>query len=388
MANPDAPTFSLVGGGLLQRLTQRLDIDRGEKHHVRRMALLFVGVTWLPLMAMALPVLVATGRLPPLLADISLHARLLLAGPIFYLAEASLHMRTARCIDRFVGEQFTDDQNGFERILAWARRWRDAIAPELVLLILAIVGGQLLLWGVDESLGLGRGRHVEGRRSPLTLWYYLVALPAYQFLGYRWLWRWLIWSGLLWRLSRLRLRPMSTHPDHHGGMGFLAEPAVGFGLVVLGESIVQAAIWENHVVFAHVDVLSLKSLLALFLLLNMVLTFGPLVPFAFPLARARFAAVRQYDHLALDYTRLFHARWIEQGEREGLLGAPDIQSLADMGNSYDFIRKMRILPFGPRELAIVGAAVLAPMLPLAMLQIPLIELIQKLGHVAMGGLPG
>jgi hypothetical protein len=388
MADPGAPAFSLIGGGLLQRLTQRLHVARGDKHHVRRMALLFVGVTWLPLMAMAVPVLVATGRLPVLLTDISLHARLLLAGPIYYLAEQSLHMRTARCIDRFVGEQWTDDQDGVARILAWARRWRDAVAPELVLLILAVAGGQLLLWGVDETLGLTRGRHVENRRSPLSLWYYLVALPAYQFLAYRWLWRWLIWSGLLFRLSRLRLRPMSTHPDLHGGMGFLSEPAVGFGLVVLGESIVQAALWENHVLYGHVDVTSLKSLLALFLFLNMLLTFGPLAPFALPLARARFAAIRQYDHLALDYTRLFHARWIERGEREGLLGAPDIQSLADMGNSYDVIKKMRILPFGPRELAIVGGAVLAPMVPLAMLQIPLLELVQKLGHAALGGLPG
>ena len=52
--------------------------------------------------------------------------------------------------------------------------------------------------------------------------------------------------------------------------------------------------------------------------------------------------------------------------------------MADLGNSYELIRNMRVVPFGngvPLKLAL---AVLAPMLPLVLTMIPLEEVISRL----------
>ena len=68
--------------------------------------------------------------------------------------------------------------------------------------------------------------------------------------------------------------------------------------------------------------------------------------------------MRQYSLLVLRYNRAFHDKWI-QGQAaagEPLLGTADIQSLADLGNSFEFIQSMRVVPFSLRailQLAVV-----------------------------------
>jgi hypothetical protein len=62
---------------------------------------------------------------------------------------------------------------------------------------------------------------------------------------------------------------------------------------------------------------------------------------------------------------------------ESALGSGDIQSLADLANSYEVVRKMRIVPFG-REPAIRVAIVLTlPLVPLTLTMIPLDKLIDR-----------
>ena len=52
---------------------------------------LFIAVTWLPLLAVAVIARLTTGQLPVEFADFGVHARLLLAVPLFLYAERSLH---------------------------------------------------------------------------------------------------------------------------------------------------------------------------------------------------------------------------------------------------------------------------------------------------------
>ena len=53
-----------------------------------------------------------------------------------------------------------------------------------------------------------------------------------------------------------------------------------------------------------------------------------------------------------------------QETREELLGAADIQSLADLGNSYAVVREMRTVPFGLQDISRLAVATAAPMVPL------------------------
>jgi hypothetical protein len=53
-------------------------------------------------------------------------------------------------------------------------------------------------------------------------------------------------------------------------------------------------------------------------------------------------------------------------ETNELLGTGDLQSLADLGNSYSVVREMRVVPFGLENMARLAAATAAPLLPLTL----------------------
>jgi hypothetical protein len=98
------------------------------------------------------------------------------------------------------------------------------------------------------------------------------------------------------------------------------------------------------------------------------------------LLQSRLKALREYGELALFYTQSFHHKWIQGAAPEGeqLLGSGDIQSLADIGGSFERIRNARILPFERRTVLVIAAAALLPMVPLVLLVTPLKEIVKRL----------
>jgi len=381
--------FSLVRGGPFYRVIRSLGLARFDEPDGGRLASLLVAIAWIPLAVLSIVERVRTGRVPPAVVDYAVHIRFLIAIPLFCVAERLLDRRTRRCVDRFAFEPWTEEgEEGVARVAEAAARWRDAIAPEAVLLLAAVLGSQAILWGWAERLGVIRGRSIDAqevRSSALMLWYWLVSLPLYQFLLYRWLWRWLIWARLLFGLSRLHVRPLATHPDRKGGLGFVSLPSLGFSLVLFGANAVQDGIWADRVRFRHETVASFKGELLVALVAALLLAFGPLLAFSGALWRARLEGLRQYGQLAADHSRQFHARWIVGGRREDLLGAPDISSLADMGTSFDVIRRMRMVPFGVRSIVPILMAVVIPTIPVALMQIPLRELVKRFAAIVLGG---
>lgn len=383
LASP-VPAFSLVRGGPTYRVARTLHLISGDGH-VHRLAVVLVGVTWIPLIALSALARAASGHWPPVVADIGVHVRLLLAVPLFLVAERSVHVRTERCLDRFVTDRWAPDGDAeVARIVAVAGRYRDAWWPELVILALALAGSQLVAWGVLEPLGVQRGPHAR-QWSDALLWYALIALPLYQFLLYRWLWRWLLWVWMLRALSRLNVRPIATHPDHAGGIDFLAEPSAGFSWVILANSAVQAGVWADRIIHRGAEVTSFSGEIALLIITAVAISLGPLCVFIPTMWRTRFRAVREYGRLAADHSRLFHARWIERGERELLLGNADIQAQSDLVTVFEAMSSMRIVPFGARTLTIVVLAVIIPVIPLFLLELPLSELVRKILAIALGG---
>jgi hypothetical protein len=380
--------FSLVDGGPLCRLWRRLGWVRPDgRSDYRRACLVVVAVIWGPLMLQALAEAVVTGQTPPI--DWGLHGRLLVTIPLLFQAEASLHLRTREAITRFASEDWArDGQHQVAKIIAGIVRLRDALAPELILLGLALVASQAVVWDFGDAASLGRRLVVEPHRLGPKVWYALAALPVFQFLVYRTLWRWVLWTLLLWRLSRLPLRLVATHPDLAGGLEFLSLPSVGFSWIAAGLSATQAGVWANQVISGAAKATSFKVEAVALAAAAVALALGPLFFFTGHLWRCRFVGLRQYGNLATDYVRRFQQRWIEQPERHELLGSADIQSLADLRGSYEIVARMRPLPFSPLYLIPIAGAALLPMIPLALLEIPFSQLLAKLAGALLGKGPG
>jgi hypothetical protein len=82
----------------------------------------------------------------------------------------------------------------------------------------------------------------------------------------------------------------------------------------------------------------------------MLTALGPLSFFSFKLIEARRIAHREIGTLSSRYLDSFRRKWIQEGTRqdEPLLGTSDIQSLADLGNAFNTVSDMRILPFSAK----------------------------------------
>lgn len=95
------------------------------------------------------------------------------------------------------------------------------------------------------------------------------------------------------------------------------------------------------------------------------------------LARAKQKGAKDYGQLASSYVDGFQTKWIEGGAvEEELLGSADIQSLADLGNSYAVVQEMRLVPFGVKDIIRLGLATAAPLLPLAWTVVSLEQLLK------------
>jgi hypothetical protein len=102
--------------------------------------------------------------------------------------------------------------------------------------------------------------------------------------------------------------------------------------------------------------------------------------FAPQLAEAKRRGNREYGALAERYVREFDTKWLRGGAPadEALVGSGDIQSLADLANSFEVVRTMRFTPVTREALLRLVAATLAPLVPLALTMMSLEELLKQL----------
>jgi hypothetical protein len=97
------------------------------------------------------------------------------------------------------------------------------------------------------------------------------------------------------------------------------------------------------------------------------------------MASARRKGLADYGLLAQRYVESFEQKWVLRDPVSSeLLGAADIQSLADLGNSYALVRDMRPVPFGLDDITRLAAATAAPLVPLLLTILSPEELILRI----------
>ena len=121
-------------------------------------------------------------------------------------------------------------------------------------------------------------------------------------------------------------------------------------------------------------------------LLNLALLVTPLLFFGPQLLAVKRRGLREYGRIATAYVRGFDAKWLRGGAPadEPLLGSGDVQSLNDLAGSFDVMRRMRLVPFGPGLVLILVAATLAPMVPLLFLAFSLEEVLALAAKLVLG----
>ena len=361
------------------RLLARLGLVREGRIDPRPAILLSVGLTWLPLLVLSLLEGVAWGGglEVPLLKDFLPYGQFLLAVPALVLAEVIIGKR----LDLAAAELRRSDvlapeaTPALDRLLhRAATRWRGR-AVHIVILVLTGTGVVASVLEVSEWL-TGGWQYAGDQVTLPGWWYLLVSLPVLRFLELRWLWRLLVWAGVLWRTAHLRIQPRPAHPDRAGGLAFLGGTQAVFGWLVFAFGVQLSCLIADQVYFEGSNLMTFRAYVLAFVGIVVVGLLLPLLVFVPKLARARyenllFLSGRGYDGAGSVERSL-------RSSADGELPSTEISGLSDYGALFENARLMKPVPLEWRH---VGALVLAaalPFLPLVFLVMPAQEVLQAI----------
>jgi len=369
--------LSLLGGPL-HRMGRRLGLVRGGTNTV----LLGLALGWLPwIVLIGVALLQGLGERVFTLSLVGTHVRLLVVVPLLFVCESWLDPRLTTFVETVVRSGVVPEGalaalgSQVDRV----HRWRDSWLPEagclLVAALLSLMGARLQRFGATTALDPAQAL-TQG--TVILRWCWVVCLTLFRFLMIRWLWRIALWAHFLWRVSRLELHLVPTHPDGAAGLGYLEVVHTAFVPLAVAISAIQSASFAEGLSTGSMALGAIYPALVLILLVDAVLLLGPMFVFTPKLLAARARGLSDYMELSSRYVNEFEEKWLgTKAAPAGLLGTSDLQSLADLSNSVNVVRKMSLAPLGPRlALFLAGAAVL-PLLPLALFAYPVAELAQK-----------
>jgi hypothetical protein len=346
---PNRTEFSLVEGGPLDRLQLRLRLMNQRAPRIARRAVIFALIAWVPLLILSAVQGVLLGNVKiPFLFDPSAYGRFLLSVPPLIVAEIVMGPRIAAATTQFItsGLILQDHYPDFDAAIADGLRRRDSTVAEVIILAITYVGAYEALRIFPTNVSAWDSL-VSGSGHRFTLagyWYALVSIPIFQFLVYRWLWRAFIWCKFLWRVSKLDLQLVPTHPDRAGGLGFLGETHRLFAIFIFAYAATGSGVFSREVLFEKVPLQTLQVPIAAFVVVSLLLFLGPLFIFAPALWRTRKNALHEYSTLGADIGRLYHQKWVTGNDRaeQSFLSSSDHASLANFGRDYELVDHMRI----------------------------------------------
>ena len=384
----DAENFSLVLGGPLFQFLRRVHLSDDTLMLVRQRIIVISLFAWMPLLVLsAVEGHLLDGNLAvPFLLDMEVHIRFLVAVPLLIIAELVVHRRMRPIATAFLERNLIPEpaMARFDEAITSAFRLRNSVLAEVLLVCLVYGVGVLIVWrhytALEAATWYATPSTTGSKLSLAGTWYGYVSLPIFQFLLIRWYFRLLIWTRFLWRVSRIELSLIPTHPDRLGGLGFLSSTAYAFAVLLLAHGALVAAQLANRILFLGAVLPEFKIEIGAMVVLLLCVVFGPLLVFAPQLAQAKRKGLREYGTLAERYVRDFDIKWLRGGapSDEPLVGSADIQSLADLTNSYEVVRSMRVVPITRDALLQLGAAVLVPIVPLALTMMSLEDLAKQL----------
>lgn len=376
-------SFSLVAGGPFYGVLRRLGLLGADQLTTLRTAAVLALFAWLP------PALLAVAQS---LVDSGYHGWGYFADltvPTRYLIAIWAMVATERYADsrfKILGRQFRDagllsrdSLPRYEAALAIADRRSSSWIAEGIILAVAIVHSGVIMRVVISLSGSSWEGAMVGGQAQLswagTLVRY-VSNPLFLFLTLRWIWWFLVWGGLLFRISRLPLRLIPAHPDRAAGLGFLAVyPSVFSGFSFALSCVISSAILKDLTLERRPPEIVWFAIAA-WLTFNLMLFLGPLLVFAKPLFAARERALLEYGRMATRQHVTMHRKWTGKSEDESPADSPALPSTGELNTTIQSIREMGYTPVNRMAVTQIVIAAGLPLLPVVLTLVPLGNLIK------------
>ena len=380
--------FHLFSGGPLYRMAFRTGVLVQGEQSLIRLGVVFSCITWIPLLALVVVHQYTSGSGAKSFAlSLGTHVRFLLAIPIFFAVEKWAGPRLRSCVTNLVesGVVPPEEQKALLAAERTAMRRRDSLLAELLLALAAVITISAGVRG-DVPDTISNWRMTDGFYTPAGWWYAVVSIFIFQFLFWRWCWTIFIWNAFLYRVSRLKLRLVPTHPDFCGGLGYAAVAQTYLSAISIATSSVIAASIGEQILNTGVSPPSFLPIMLGVTGISLIVFLGPLLFFAARMFEVKRRGYREYGILASRYTRLFDDKWVHgsPGTGDPLLGSADIQSLADLANAFNVVRNMRLVPFGVGIFLNIVLFAIGPTVPLLLFKFSVNELIMRIAKLLLG----
>ncbi|HZZ11581.1 MAG TPA: hypothetical protein VFE79_12905 [Paraburkholderia sp.] len=377
--------LSLVHDDAAFRLQRRLGLIPANGMGTTRRALIFAGITWLPLVIWA----AVTGRMGAnpgsegLLGHFGVHVRCLLAIPVLVIAEGMAQKSVPQYLRYFVESGLVTPATlpQFKALVASVARLRNRVLPWM------LIAGVVIAWAtvgaainkIDDMAWPGASGDPPNAITFGGWWFIVVIRPLFNALLLAWVWRACLVFVLFFKLSRFPLAYVPVHPDRLAGVGFVERLAFVFSPVALALSAVVAASFAHDVMYHGVKVLDIKGELIAAGVLVTVIFLLPFIPFAIPLGKLKREALLSYGSLVGHHGRFVHRRWIgdEAIGSPAILDAPELGPVADVQTLFDAIRRMRKMPVGKLGFMAIAVPAALPLLFVAGMQLPLQSILGK-----------
>jgi len=380
----EPPDFSLVLGGPLYQMLRRTHLAGPALELLRRRVVIAMLVTWVPLAVLSLITAHSSnGTRLDFFRDIETHVRFLISLPVLILAEIVVHKRIRSTVKAFIERRIVtaEELPKFYAAIESSMRIRNSVVAEVALLVFSFTVG-IWIWrsqvALDVTSWYASMAGGQFHLTPAGYWLAFVSIPLFQFILLRWYMRILIWFLFLMRVSFLNLHLLPAHPDRAAGIGFLGRSTYAFGPLLFAQGALLSSQIASRIFFNGQSLLSFKVNIVAFVAFFVVAVLVPLLVFTPQLARAKREGLREYGTFSSSYVMDFDDKWLRnKAAGEPVLGTGDIQSLADLGNSYAVVREMRAVPFVMDDVVRLLVATAAPLAPLLLTIMPLEQLVTQ-----------
>lgn len=378
---------SLVRGGLLDTVLQKLRLVSQERPQVLRRALVLSAISWLPLCVLTVlgGTFTGSGVAITFLEDFVVHTRLLLVVPFLILAEKLVDPAYDNYV-KSTGLIVEGDQKiKFQAIVARTDGASNSWIPEAVMLVL-IASVTFLSW--EQNIAdISRWEFSrQGGSVSLNIagyWFAVVSIPIFQILLARWIWRWIVWAYSAVRFAGLELSLEASHSDKMAGLGYLGIVPLTFGVLSVSLAAVFSSQIGEAVAYEGAALKEFTYGVGFFVVLLPLVLFSPLLAYVPLLIKTKARGIYSFGSLVQYHNNLYREKWLEGRPPEGrsILGAPDNSSMADINGSYAAVTQMNVIPIRAWSVAEVCLLLLIPFIPLLGLAYSLSEIISMLAGI-------
>lgn len=365
---------SIIRGGPFYRIQQLTRLIRPDQWNLCRRVAVAVILGWLPLVL--LTIFFNPHGLGSLLRDYRVASRILIAVPILLLGQPFMDSRFRLAVRHVsaAGLLNASDVARMRDAVDRLVRLRDAALPELAILLLLIARTATAeKRQVDATPWLAHGTGDATLLTPAGWYAVVVSAPLFEFLLGLGVWKWLLWTFFAYKLSRLNLKLIPTHPDGHGGLGFLGLTPAAFTPVIFAATCAIGSTWRHEILAGRANLTTFKIPGIILLIIFALFALGPLAFFVPRLAALRRQGILEYGILGQMHSADFHNKWIlsRAGHEAEFLTAPESSTLYTFGQTYQTIKGLKPLPTDPGALWALTISVALPMLPVILAVIPL-----------------